>query len=557
MRETLSGRTTKEGVMDHQVTSQAPGAGQWTAEAAHSLGAMTPIGQLLMTEGMTKGTAELFLLYGMPAESLECRFVRGHMYTRLRPLIRPDHSATKQPPAVVLKLAFRIHPELRRRARQAERTLTEQPWRAAVREWQDHERDAIQRANLALQRVVPADLDDTALAAHWTAALDHALTMWRRHFVLHGYDLGPIGLLLVAADDWGLPAADVASALRGASPSTSEPSRILARLRAEITAAGVIPRSLDEVRAVSATAAAELDRYLQLRGWQLVTRYDVDGLTLGEMPAVVLAAILHGSDATNSQDPATVAAALRVQVPEADRARFDDLLTEARLAMDLRDENGPITAEGTGGPGRRVLPERGRRPPHRGAEREAAHGSQHEPDEVTPLLVAGRGPTGDELARRAALRRADAAFDLPDVLGPAEPDPPLDILPPATATLLRAVRAVLDKLGREQHGAPLAGTGIGTAVYKGRARRAATPEDAIAELEPGDVLVVPYTTPAYNTVLPLAGAIVTAEGGPLSHAAVLARELGIPAVVGVSGAMTVPDGAALEVDPVAGLVRIV
>src|SRR5262245_42141120 len=132
MRGTLSGGTAKEAMMD-QVTWQAPGAGQWTAEAAHSLGAMTPIGQFLMTEGMTQGTAELFQLYGMPAESIECRFVRGHMYTRLRPLIRPDRSATKQPPAVVLKLAFRIHPELRRRARQAERTLAEQPWRAAVR----------------------------------------------------------------------------------------------------------------------------------------------------------------------------------------------------------------------------------------------------------------------------------------------------------------------------------------------------------------------------------------------------------------------------------------
>jgi len=57
-------------------------------------------------------------------------------------------------------------------------------------------------------------------------------------------------------------------------------------------------------------------------------------------------------------------------------------------------------------------------------------------------------------------------------------------------------------------------------------------------------------------VLPLAGAIITAEGGALSHAAVLARELGIAAVVGVSGAMSVPDGATVEVDPVAGLVRV-
>ena len=65
-----------------------------------------------------------------------------------------------------------------------------------------------------------------------------------------------------------------------------------------------------------------------------------------------------------------------------------------------------------------------------------------------------------------------------------------------------------------------------------------------------------YGTPAYNTILPLAGAVVTAEGGPLSHAAVLARELGIPAVVGVTGAHTIPDGATIEVDPTAGEVRI-
>jgi len=77
-------------------------------------------------------------------------------------------------------------------------------------------------------------------------------------------------------------------------------------------------------------------------------------------------------------------------------------------------------------------------------------------------------------------------------------------------------------------------------------------------LKPGDVLVVPCTTPAYNSVLTLAGAVVTADGGPLSHAAVLARELGIPAVVGAPGALTeIPDGALIDVDPVAGVVRLV
>ena len=58
-------------------------------------------------------------------------------------------------------------------------------------------------------------------------------------------------------------------------------------------------------------------------------------------------------------------------------------------------------------------------------------------------------------------------------------------------------------------------------------------------------------------VLSLVGGLVTAEGGPMSHAAVLSRELGIPAVVGAPGAMeAIPDGSRVEVDPVKGMVRV-
>jgi pyruvate,water dikinase len=76
-------------------------------------------------------------------------------------------------------------------------------------------------------------------------------------------------------------------------------------------------------------------------------------------------------------------------------------------------------------------------------------------------------------------------------------------------------------------------------------------------MNPGDVLVVRFTTPAYNTVLMIAGAVVTTEGALLSHAAVMARELGIPAVIGAVGALEeIPNGAEVEVDPVAGTVQV-
>jgi phosphohistidine swiveling domain-containing protein len=76
-------------------------------------------------------------------------------------------------------------------------------------------------------------------------------------------------------------------------------------------------------------------------------------------------------------------------------------------------------------------------------------------------------------------------------------------------------------------------------------------------MEPGDVLVTPTTTPAFNAVLAIAGGLVVEEGGLVSHAAVMARELGIPAVVGVAGAVdAIGDGATVEVDPCSGRVRV-
>jgi pyruvate,water dikinase len=107
-------------------------------------------------------------------------------------------------------------------------------------------------------------------------------------------------------------------------------------------------------------------------------------------------------------------------------------------------------------------------------------------------------------------------------------------------------------------GPRLVGTGIGSAPITGVARVAENAEEAFDRLVPGEILVTRTTSPAYNMVLTLVGGLVTAEGGPMSHAAVLSRELGIPAVVGAPDAMRlIADGDLVEVDPVAGRVQVV
>jgi phosphohistidine swiveling domain-containing protein len=77
------------------------------------------------------------------------------------------------------------------------------------------------------------------------------------------------------------------------------------------------------------------------------------------------------------------------------------------------------------------------------------------------------------------------------------------------------------------------------------------------KLNPGDVLVAQTTATPVDTAFATAGAIVTDTGGVLSHCAVVAREYGIPAVVGTQLATSrIQDGQLVEVDGDRGIVRI-
>jgi pyruvate,water dikinase len=77
-----------------------------------------------------------------------------------------------------------------------------------------------------------------------------------------------------------------------------------------------------------------------------------------------------------------------------------------------------------------------------------------------------------------------------------------------------------------------------------------------AHLEPGEILVAPSTDPGWTPLFLTAGALVMEMGGANSHGAVVAREYGIPAVVGVPAATTrIATGTRLTVDGAAGVVR--
>ena len=100
--------------------------------------------------------------------------------------------------------------------------------------------------------------------------------------------------------------------------------------------------------------------------------------------------------------------------------------------------------------------------------------------------------------------------------------------------------------------------GIGASVGPGHRDRSGARRPAdFGRLRPGDVLVASITTPAWTSLFAMASAVVTDVGGPLSHSSIVAREYGIPAVLGTNVATRrIPDGARVRVDGDAGTVTL-
>ena len=79
------------------------------------------------------------------------------------------------------------------------------------------------------------------------------------------------------------------------------------------------------------------------------------------------------------------------------------------------------------------------------------------------------------------------------------------------------------------------GRAVGEKIVSGRTRRIATARD-LATFKPGEILVAPSTSPDWEPVMKIAAGVITDKGGRSCHAAIVARELGIPAVVGATHA---------------------
>jgi pyruvate,water dikinase len=138
---------------------------------------------------------------------------------------------------------------------------------------------------------------------------------------------------------------------------------------------------------------------------------------------------------------------------------------------------------------------------------------------------------------RRALREEYLGYELPDRW--TGPPVPLTVAPPSPG----------DGSG------PVTGVAVGGGAVTGRARVVLDP--ATADLEPGDILVCRTTDPGWVSLFHLAGGVVIDMGGQMSHGAIVARELGIPCVIGTGdGTRRLRTGDLVRLDGTAGQLEI-
>jgi rifampicin phosphotransferase len=140
----------------------------------------------------------------------------------------------------------------------------------------------------------------------------------------------------------------------------------------------------------------------------------------------------------------------------------------------------------------------------------------------------------------------------------AEQRAALSIRPPMALPQMKIfgfdLMSLKDKRGRRNRGDVIKGIAASPGAASGIARILHGPED-FNQMKPGDVLIAPITTPAWTPLFAMASAIVTDIGGPLSHGSIVAREYGIPAVLGTGVATRrIRDGQSVTVDGSSGIV---
>jgi rifampicin phosphotransferase len=292
---------------------------------------------------------------------------------------------------------------------------------------------------------------------------------------------------------------------------------------------------------------AEVGKFLDRFGFLGSNGSDFTASTWAEHPAIIWRAIGRAAESSDAVSPGVALAVrqearrcVREQLRPVPRLIFDRLLASVVAAMELRESVSLMMSEYSYQM-RRIFLAVG--------DRLVAQGDLSKREDLFFLtyhemqaLAAGHLHSGEAqalIASRRSEMEVDATISPPSVISGDRDE----------------VRRAPQPLA--ETGAFLSGIPGSSGVAQGRARVVCDPVEAPACLGQEDILVVPYSDVRWTPLFSSIGGIVAETGGQLSHAAIVAREYGLPAVVSVKGATRlIREGQPLSVDGSRGRVYL-
>jgi rifampicin phosphotransferase len=530
----------------------------WERDRTHFPDQVTPLEAEFVTAILARGMAHALERYAVPLAGVKSRALNGYMYTAFVPL--------EAPPAAIAE-----------RARQSEAALEatiarlEDVWEE---EWLPEILEHLGAMEALEPRAVPSTVGLVdVLECYW----EHLERLWEIHFeiVFTAY-VAVSEFEDLYRDLFGGGQFDVYRMLQGFPTRTFEVGCDLWRLSrvalrsAEVADVLATEAAADIPAALAETAAGrevldELAAHLAAFGHRTAS-WGLGTPSFIEDPSPVLKVLKDYATQPESagpgheldrqlreRDAAVAEARERLRgYPAPVVAQFEAMLEAAQVGLLLTEDHGFYIDAYSVSLLRDLLSEMGRRLVAEGVidDREDVLMLTYDDLRVAALDLPGTDPRTLVEQRRAQLA-VHAGVTAPRRLGTTPSGPP-----PDSPLMRMAMKSAAPA-------APSAEPGVvtGSAGSAGRVTAVARVVRSLADADrvaPGEVLVAETTAPPWTPLFGIVAAVVTDTGGILSHSAVVAREYGIPAVVGAGDATArIADGALVEVDGDAGTVRVV
>lgn len=532
--------------------------GTWQKDTTHFTEPITPFGASTYAVYSVPAFESLIDAWGMLPDGIEARVIGHELYMH----VLPDDGGKNPPPWWVLGAVARLVPSLRRKL-QKSREMVEAGWLESIpASWETVERPRLQAEIERYAAVDLASLDDRALAAQLERLMKFGTDAMALHFRLAvPYVVGLREFVTACAELLGMDLSNAMRMLQGLSVASSAPTRELADVAALVQAR---PDAKAALGMPDVWARLEADPVVgpPLRTWMArwglrTIGYDPGQPSFAERPSLVVALLAELVDGHRKHDllaqRAQAVAEARGRLSGAALERFNRTLAVAEVVYPQREDNVFYTDNLPAGLVRLVGLEMGRRLVAQGRLVRATDMAMLSVDEMR---------SDRDLKALVVQRRAELAWVRahpgPLFYGPRPGQAPdLRGLPEASRRLNSALIWAMEEEitpAAPVEGDVLGGLAASPGVVTGRVRviRSAA---AIEDLRPGEILVCPITTPAWTLVFSRAAALVTDGGSILSHAAIVAREHGLPAVVATGSATRrLRDGQIVTVDGTRGIV---